>query len=98
MYLNENELQKAAHCVETIILHNPNDHLWLQRYADIKYTQGGYDNYEMARIYYLSSLKVCKKNLRALYGLNLVIFIENQFSSTVINVNFEIIHVIFEGL
>jgi len=71
LYLAENDFSKAAFCVEELILHNPHNHLLHQRYADIKYTQGGLDNMEIARSYYCQALKLNPKNLRALYGLYL---------------------------
>lgn len=72
LYIVENDFNKAAFCVEELILHNPHNHLLHQRYADIKYTQGGVDNLEQARSYYSQALKMNPKNMRALYGLYLV--------------------------
>ncbi|KAJ8959271.1 hypothetical protein NQ314_006299 [Rhamnusium bicolor] len=71
MYINEHDYSKAAFCVEELILHNPHNHLLHQRYADIKYTQGGLENLEMARTYYYQTLKLNPKNIRALYGIYL---------------------------
>lgn len=42
------------------------------RYADIRYTQGGSDQLEMAKTYYSHALKLNPNNMRALYGLLLV--------------------------
>jgi hypothetical protein len=39
LYLTEQEYGKAAFCMEELILHNPHNHLFHQRYAEIKYTQ-----------------------------------------------------------
>jgi ER membrane protein complex subunit 2 len=39
LYISQQEWNKAAFCLEELILHNPNNHLYLQRYAEIKYTQ-----------------------------------------------------------
>ena len=39
LYINQQEWNKAAFCVEELILHSPFNHLYLQRYAEIKYTQ-----------------------------------------------------------
>lgn len=69
LYINEQDYAKAAFCVEELILHHPQNHLYHQRYADIKYTQGGYDNMELAKAYYCQALKLCPSNMRALYGL-----------------------------
>lgn len=38
LYISQQEWNKAAFCVEELLLHNPNNHLYLQRYAEIKYT------------------------------------------------------------
>ena len=43
-----------------------------QRYADIKYTQGGFENMELAKTYYCHTIKINPSNMRALYGLLLV--------------------------
>ncbi|XP_030758342.1 ER membrane protein complex subunit 2-like [Sitophilus oryzae] len=71
LYISENDFGKAAFCVEELILHNPHNHLLHQRYADIKYTQGGVENLELAKSYYSQALKMNPKNMRALYGLYL---------------------------
>ncbi|XP_022904271.2 ER membrane protein complex subunit 2-like [Onthophagus taurus] len=71
LYLSEQDFPKAAFCVEELILHNPHNHLLHQRYADIKYTQGGQENIELARAYYCQALKLNPNNMRALYGLYL---------------------------
>jgi cytochrome c-type biogenesis protein CcmH/NrfG len=39
------------------------------RYAEIKYTQGGYEHLEMAKTYYSHAVKLNPNNMRALYGL-----------------------------
>ncbi|KAF5286600.1 hypothetical protein FQR65_LT12509 [Abscondita terminalis] len=71
LYIAEHDYNKAAFCMEELILHNPHNHLLHQRYADIRYTQGGYDNLELARAYYCQALKLNQTNLRALYGVYL---------------------------
>ncbi|KAG5887579.1 hypothetical protein JTB14_009987 [Gonioctena quinquepunctata] len=71
LYLNEYDYGKAAFCVEELLLHNPHNHLLHQRYADIKYSQGGLENIEIARTYYHQALKLNQKNMRALYGVYL---------------------------
>lgn len=74
LYITELDFSKAAFCVEELILHNPHNHLLHQRYADIKYSQGGAENLEIARTYYFQALKLNPKNIRALYGVYLVKF------------------------
>lgn len=69
LYLQESEYGKAAFCMEELILHNPHNHLLHQRYAEIKYTQGGFENTELARSHYCLALKLNANNMRALYGL-----------------------------
>ncbi|CAG9769441.1 unnamed protein product [Ceutorhynchus assimilis] len=71
LYISEQDFNKAAFCVEELILHNPHNHLLHQRYADIKYTQGGVENLETAKSYYSQALKINPKNMRAIYGLYL---------------------------
>lgn len=71
LYISECDWQKAAFCLEELILHNPHNHLLYQRYAEIKYTQGGAENFESAMKYYYLAVKLCPKNLRACYGLYL---------------------------
>lgn len=74
LYIGEYDYGKAAFCLEELILHNPHNHLLYQRYADIKYSQGGTENLDIARIYYCQALKLNPGNIRALYGLYLVSF------------------------
>nr|BAN20759.1 conserved hypothetical protein [Riptortus pedestris] len=69
LYLVEQEYAKAAFCMEELILHNPHNHLFHQRLAEIKYTQGGFENLEIARAYFCQSYKLNNKNIRSLYGI-----------------------------
>ncbi|KAL6260576.1 hypothetical protein P5V15_008097 [Pogonomyrmex californicus] len=69
LYLQEQEYSKAAYCMEELILHNPHSHLIYQRYAEIKYSQGGFDNMELAKAYFCQAAKLNPNNIRALYGL-----------------------------
>ncbi len=39
------------------------------RYAEIRYTQGGFDNIELAKAYYSKAVTMNPNNMRALYGL-----------------------------
>ena len=39
------------------------------RYAEIRYTQGGYEHLEMAKSYYSHAVRLNPNNMRALYGL-----------------------------
>ncbi|XP_014239426.1 ER membrane protein complex subunit 2-A-like [Cimex lectularius] len=69
LYLIEQDYAKAAFCMEELILHNPHNHLFHQRLAEIKFTQGGLENFEIAKSYYAQALKLNPDNMRALYGL-----------------------------
>ncbi|XP_018784442.1 PREDICTED: ER membrane protein complex subunit 2-like [Bactrocera latifrons] len=71
LYLAEGDYSKAVFCMEELLLHNPHSHLIHQRIAEIRYTMGGMENVEIARIYYSQALKLNLNNLRALYGLYL---------------------------
>ena len=42
------------------------------RYAEIRYTQGGVEHLEMAKVYYSHAIKLNPNNMRSLYGLLLV--------------------------
>jgi len=69
LYLREQDYAKAAFCCEELILHNPNNHVYFQRYADVRYTQGGYENLDLAKSYYSKAVALNPDNVRALYGL-----------------------------
>ncbi|CAH8864931.1 unnamed protein product [Trichobilharzia szidati] len=69
LYLSEGDYKHAAFCLEEMILSNPSNHLYCQRYAEIKYTEGGTENLELARAYYTQACLLCPNNLRSLYGL-----------------------------
>ncbi|MPC33655.1 ER membrane protein complex subunit 2 [Portunus trituberculatus] len=69
LYLKEGDYSKAAFCMEELILSNPHNHLFHTRYAEIKYTQGGLENMEIARSYFCQAAKLNPGNVRALYGL-----------------------------
>ncbi|KER33685.1 hypothetical protein T265_00567 [Opisthorchis viverrini] len=69
LYLVEGDFKHAAFCMEELILSNPHNHLYCQRYAEIKYTEGGSENLELARAYFSRSCQLNPNNLRSLYGL-----------------------------
>jgi len=69
LYILEQEYAKAAFCCEELILQHPHNHLYYQRYAEIRYTQGGVEHLEMAKVYYSHAIKLNPGNMRALYGL-----------------------------
>ncbi|XP_046573197.1 ER membrane protein complex subunit 2-like [Haliotis rubra] len=69
LYLEEHDYNNAAFCVEELIMSNPHNHLFHQKYAEIRYTQGGNDNMEQSRAYFSQAVKLNPNNTRALYGL-----------------------------
>jgi len=68
-YILEQDYAKAAFCCEELILQHPHNHLYYQRYAEIRYTQGGVEHLEMAKVYYNHAIKLNPNNMRSLYGL-----------------------------
>ncbi|CAH1774482.1 unnamed protein product, partial [Owenia fusiformis] len=66
LYLGQNDFQKAAFCMEELILQNPHNHLYYQRYAEIKYSQG---EYATALSYFSQAAKLNPENMRALFGV-----------------------------
>merc|ERR1712018_837645 len=69
LYILEQDYAKAAFCCEELILQHPHNHLYYQRYAEIRYTQGSVEHLEMAKVYYSHAIKLNPENMRALYGL-----------------------------
>jgi len=69
LYILEQDYAKAAFCCEELILQHPHNHLYYQRYAEIRYTQGGFEQLEQAKIYYCHAIRLNPNNMRALYGL-----------------------------
>uniref|UniRef100_A0A5K3F8W2 ER membrane protein complex subunit 2 n=2 Tax=Mesocestoides corti TaxID=53468 RepID=A0A5K3F8W2_MESCO len=72
MYLAQGDYKHAAFCVEELILANPHNHLLHQRLGEIKYSEGGQENLEIARAYFAHACRLNPKSVRALYGLLLV--------------------------
>ncbi|XP_031566762.1 ER membrane protein complex subunit 2-like [Actinia tenebrosa] len=68
LYISLQDLRKAKFCMEELILANPHNHLYHQRFAEILYTIGDLENMEKSRKYFAQSLKLDNDNLRALYG------------------------------
>jgi len=69
LYIAEQDYAKAAFCCEEVLLHNPHNHLYHQRQAEIRYTWGGFEQLELAKHYYSQAIKLAPANMRALYGL-----------------------------
>lgn len=68
LYISQQDHKKARFCMEELILMNPHNHLFHQRYAEILYTLGGNENTEKARKYFAQALKLDNNNMRALFG------------------------------
>lgn len=84
IYITEQEYYKAAFCIEELILTNPHNHLYYQKYAEIHYTINTIESLEIARSYFSQALKLNSNNLRALYGLLLTtsnLATQTKFSS-----------------
>lgn len=71
IYIQDQAYSRAAFCMEELILTNPHNHLFHQRYAEIQYTINTPESLEIARSYYSQALKLNPSNMRALYGLYL---------------------------
>lgn len=80
LYLAEGDFKHAAFCLEEILLSSPHNHLYCQRYAEVKYTEGGVENLEIARAYYSQACQLSPRSLRSLYGLLLTCSALNQQS------------------
>ncbi|BFZ20916.1 hypothetical protein BsWGS_23955 [Bradybaena similaris] len=74
LYLSQHDYNNAAFCLEELIMSNPHNHLFHQKYAEIRYTQGGNENMDLARSYFAQAVKLNPNNLRALIGLFLAAF------------------------
>jgi len=66
LYIQEQEYARASFCMEELIMSNPHNHLFHQKYAEIQYTLG---NMENARSYFSQTIKLNPNNMRALFGL-----------------------------
>lgn len=71
LYISDQEYGKAAFCLEEVILLNPHNTLYHEKYAEILYTQGSVESLELGRSYFAQALKLNPRNMRALYGLYL---------------------------
>lgn len=71
LYIQEQDYSKAAFCLEELILTNPHNHLYFQKYAEIQYTINTTESHELARSYFSQALKLNQGNVRALFGLYL---------------------------
>jgi len=74
LYLYLREYENASFCYEEIILAEPDNFHYHVKYAEIKFTMGGFDNLNLAKYHYSHSLELNNENnYRGLYGLCLTI-------------------------
>ncbi|WAR16197.1 EMC2-like protein [Mya arenaria] len=64
LYLQIQDYSKAAFCMEELIMSNPHNHLYHQKFAE-----GGFENLEIARSYFAQACKLNPNNMRAQFGL-----------------------------
>jgi tetratricopeptide (TPR) repeat protein len=72
LYLEKNNYEKAAFCLEELLLVNPHHHLHHQRYAEVCYSQKTVESLEVARKHFAMAAKLNPNNMRALYGFYMV--------------------------
>lgn len=68
LYLNESLIEQAAHCLEELILIEPNNHIYHLKYAEIIYTIG---NIELSLKEFCRVVELCPNHIRGFYGINL---------------------------
>lgn len=71
LYITDQDYAKAGFCLEEVILLNPHNTLYHEKYAEILYTAGSPESLELARAYFAQAVKLNPRNMRALYGLYL---------------------------
>eukprot|EP00040_Diaphanoeca_grandis_P030282 m.178656 g.178656 ORF g.178656 m.178656 type:complete len:284 (-) comp31949_c3_seq1:94-945(-) len=72
LYLNENRYTDAKFCFEELILSNPYNYIFHQRYAEVCYTIGDAECTALARKHFAQALKLHPKCARAMFGLLLI--------------------------
>ncbi|XP_022701194.1 ER membrane protein complex subunit 2-like [Varroa jacobsoni] len=68
LYIIENDFAKAAFCMEELIMAQPHNHLYHQRYAELQFLIGTTESIELARSYFAQALKLNPRNRSALFG------------------------------
>ena len=58
LYLSQLDYARAAHCYEELLVAQPMNAQFAVRYADVRYTQGGLDNVDAARTYFVHAAKL----------------------------------------
>ncbi|KAK9146608.1 hypothetical protein Sjap_006511 [Stephania japonica] len=81
IYVSLQLYKQATFCYEELILSQPTVPLYHLAYADVLYTLGGLENYQLAKKYYASTIDLTGgKNTRALYGICLCSIAIGQLS------------------
>lgn len=52
LYILENDFAKAAFCMEELIMAQPHNHLYHQRYAELQFLIGTVESVELSRAYF----------------------------------------------
>jgi len=74
LYLYLREYENASFCYEELILAEPDNFHYHVKYAEIKFTMGGFENLNLAKNHYSHSLELnSENNYGGLYGLCLTI-------------------------
>jgi hypothetical protein len=98
LYCHELDYNKASFSMEEALIHHPHNHLYHQRYAEIRYAMGGYENIETSRTHFAKAVQLCRSNTDALYGMCIVRLIDNLLLSKLpnkVNIPLEILFQIF---
>ncbi|OQV25122.1 ER membrane protein complex subunit 2 [Hypsibius exemplaris] len=69
LFCHELDYNKASFCMEEALIHHPHNHLYHQRYAEIRYALGGFENIDTARTHFAKAVQLCRWNTDALYGM-----------------------------
>ncbi|EGD80558.1 hypothetical protein PTSG_01150 [Salpingoeca rosetta] len=71
LYIDTQDLQNAAFCLEEVMLSNPHNHVYYCTYAEVLFARGGSERMTQARRYFAKALELNPTSARALYGLHL---------------------------
>ncbi|KAJ1658298.1 Inositol phosphatase SIW14 [Dispira simplex] len=66
LYIAKSMLPQAAFAMEELLLLQPLNHIYHQKYAELHYSM---QNYDIALKYFCRTLELCSDYLRALYGI-----------------------------
>lgn len=73
LYILELDYQRAIFCMEELLLSNPLSHVYHTRLAELHYTVGTFESYELACSYFYQAIKLNETSVRALHGLHLTL-------------------------